>query len=246
MIRMIKIITSISSPPVFYSFASKFHVHLGILGSLLLCISLIYAVFFTPPDAQQGEVYKVIYVHVPAAWMSMFLYLIASAYAIIFWVWRTDVSAVMLRAILPTGAWMTVIALISGSLWGKPTWGTYWVWDARLTTELLLLFIYLGLIATGNLIEDEHKTDKALSIMTVFGIFNIPLIYFSVVFWNTLHQGFSVGVTEAVMSYQVKVSLFFCTLSFWLICSSITLLRAKGLIISRHLNSQWPLKFLKD
>tara|TARA_A100001011_G_scaffold371419_1_gene428718 strand:+ start:1494 stop:2228 length:735 start_codon:yes stop_codon:yes gene_type:complete len=242
---MFKSFLSISSPPVFYSLASRAYPITGYIGITLISISLIYGIFITPPDAQQGEVYKVIYLHVPAAWMSMFLYLIACGYAVIFWIWRTDVSAVMMRAVLPTGAWMTVIALITGSLWGKPTWGTYWVWDARLTTELLLLFIYLGLIAVGNLIEDERKTDKTLSIMTVLGIFNIPLIYFSVVFWNTLHQGFSVGVTQATMASDIKVVLFITSVGFWFICLSITLLRAKGLLIARQTETHWPLKYLK-
>jgi heme exporter protein C len=178
--------------------------------------------------------------------MSMFLYLIATIYAIIFWIWRTDVSAIMMRSILPTGAWMTVLTLVTGSLWGKSTWGTYWVWDARLTTELLLLFIYLGLIAIANMIEDEEKTDKALSLMIIFGIFNIPLIYFSVIFWNTLHQGFSLGATSASVSPEIKIALLLCTVSFWLICFSIVLLRAKGLLVARQSSANWPSKIFDD
>jgi heme exporter protein C len=175
--------------------------------------------------------------------MSMFLYLMAAIYAIIFWIWRTDVSAVMMRSILPTGAWMTVLTLITGSLWGKSTWGTYWVWDARLTTELLLLFIYLSLIAVANMIENEEKTDKALSIMIVLGLFNVPLIYFSVIFWNTLHQGFSLGATSASVSPEIKAALFMSTVSFWLISFSIVLLRAKGMLILRQSTANWPSKW---
>ena len=137
---------------------------------------------------------------------------------------------------------MTVLALVTGSLWGKPTWGTYWVWDARLTTELILLFIYLGLIAVGKMVDDSTKTDRALSLITLFGFINIPLIYFSVVFWNTLHQGFSLGVTTAAVSPEIKMALFLCSASFWLICFSIVLLRAKGLLISRQSSANWPSK----
>ncbi len=240
---MLKKLSRLSSPPIFYSLASKFHLIFGALGLFLLVISISYAMISTPIDAQQGLVYKVIYVHVPSAWMSMFLYFVATIYAIIFWIWRTDVAAVMMRSILPTGAWMTLLAIITGSLWGKSTWGTYWVWDARLTTELLLLFIYLGLIAVSKMIEDEEKTDKALSIMIVLGIFNIPLIYFSVIFWNTLHQGFSLGASSASVASEIKLALLLCTISFWLITFSLVLLRAKGQIVFRHCNSNWPNKF---
>ena len=135
-------------------------------------------------DAQQGEVYRVLYVHVPAMVVDVYIRGRVCVCCNIL-IWRTNVSAIMLRASLPTGAWMTVLALVTGSLWGKPTWGTYWVWDARLTTELILLFIYLGLIAVGKMVDDSTKTDRALSLITLFGFINIPLIYFSVVFWNT-------------------------------------------------------------
>lgn len=242
---MLKKLSQLSSPPVFYSTASRLYLAFGVIGFLLLIISITYSMIATPIDAQQGLVYKVIYVHVPSAWMSMFLYLIATVYAVIFWIWRTDVSAVMMRSILPTGAWMTLLALITGALWGKSTWGTYWVWDARLTTELLLLFMYLGLIATANMIENEEKTDKALSIMIILGLFNIPLIYFSVVFWNTLHQGFSLGASSASVASEIKTALFMSTISFWFICFSIVLLRAKGLLIFRQSSSNWPTKIFE-
>ena len=243
---MFKTISKLSSPPVFYLIASKFYLALGIIGTLLLIASLTYAMIATPIDAQQGLVYKVIYVHVPSAFMCMSFYLFPVIFAILFWIWRTDVSAVMMRSILPTGAWMTFLTLITGSLWGKSTWGTYWVWDARLTTELLLLFIYLGLMAVSNMIEDEEKTDKALAIMTILGLFNVPLIYFSVIFWNTLHQGFSLGATTASVSPEIKTALFLSTISFWLLSFSIILLRAKGILIFRQSASNWPAKFIRN
>ena len=236
---MFKKILSLASPPVFYSISTSLSKVLFVVGFGLLIFGISFSITSTPTDSQQGDVYRVIYVHVPAAWMSMFLYVIACFYAVIFWVWRTSVSAVMMRALLPTGAWMTFLALVTGSLWGKPTWGTYWVWDARLTTELLLLFIYLGLIAIGNIIEDKRKTDKAVSLITIFGLFNIPLIYFSVIFWNTLHQGFSVGPTNAMMADEIKLALFICTLGFWFTCTSVILIRAKGLLLEREADSQW-------
>jgi len=185
-------------------------------------------------------VYRIIYLHVPAAWMSMFLYSVATGYAVLFWIWRSPVSAVMMRALLPTGAWMTVVALVTGSLWGKPTWGTYWVWDARLTSELMLLFIYLGLMALSSLVEDEHKTDRALALFTVVGMVNIPLIYFSVVFWNTLHQGMSIGAPGAArMAPEMKITLLICTFAVWFACAAIVLVRGRWLLALREARAKW-------
>ena len=236
---MLQKIIKLSSPPVFYSFASRLIYLIAGLGFLCLSFGIWYSLFITPVDAQQGEVYRVLYVHVPAAWLSMFIYVVACVYAAIYWIWRTNVSAIMLRASLPTGAWMTVLALVTGSLWGKPTWGTYWVWDARLTTELILLFIYFGLIAVGKMVDDSTKTDRALSLITLFGFINIPLIYFSVVFWNTLHQGFSLGATQAEMAPEIKIGLVVCTIGVWLMCSSTILVRAKALLLERESDAQW-------
>jgi heme exporter protein C len=164
---------------------------------------------------------------------------------VIHWIYRTPVSAVMLRALLPTGAWMSVLALITGALWGKPTWGTYWVWDARLTSTLLLLFIYLGLIAVSGLSEDHRKVDRALSLFCVVGLVNIPLIYFSVVFWNTLHQGASLAVSGAPrMDPQMKNALLFCTLGLWCACAAMALARARWLLVQREAAMPWVRKAL--
>ncbi|MEY3201404.1 MAG: cytochrome c biosis protein CcsA, partial [Pseudomonadota bacterium] len=165
----IRSLMRLASPPVFFSVSGRLIFWLTPAALALGAVGLWLALFVTPTDAQQGEVYRVLYVHVPAAWLSMFLYTLASGYAVLHWVYRTPVSAVMLRALLPTGAWMTAVALITGALWGKPTWGTYWVWDARLTSELLLLFLYIGLMAMASLVEDETKVDRALALFAVVG-----------------------------------------------------------------------------
>ena len=198
------------------------------------------ALFFAPTDAEQGEVYRILYLHVPSAWMSMLIYLVASVYATLHCVYRNTVSAVMLRALLPTGAWMTLLALVTGALWGKETWGTYWIWDARLTSELLLLFIYFGLMAIASLIEDESKTDQLLSWFTLIGLFNIPLIYFSVIYWNTLHQGASIGAPGASrMASEMKAILLTCTLAMWLACAAIALARGRWQLLLRERTSVW-------
>jgi heme exporter protein C len=201
---------------------------------MALAIGLYKGLFWAPVDAQQGEVYRALYVHVPAAWMSMLLYLVACGYAVLNWLYRSDVSAVMMRALLPTGAWMTLIALATGALWGRPTWGTYWVWDARMTSELMLLFIYLGLIALTQLSTDASKTDRLLAIALLVGVINIPLIYFSVVFWNTLHQGYSVSASGSRIHPDIARGLWFCVLGFWLVCASTALNRARHLLAMRR------------
>jgi heme exporter protein C len=221
----------LASPPKFHALASWLWVWLLATGVLLLGFGLYTGLFLAPVDGQQGEVYRAIYVHVPAAWMSMFLYLVACAYAGLNWVYRSDVSAVMMRALLPTGAWMTVLALVTGALWGKPTWGTYWVWDARMTSELLLLFIYLGLIALGQL---TAKADRVLAVGLLIGAVNIPLIYLSVVFWNTLHQGYSVSMSGSRIHPDIAMGMWLSVLGFWLICASTVLNRARRLLVQRR------------
>ncbi|MBU0782825.1 MAG: heme ABC transporter permease CcmC [Gammaproteobacteria bacterium] len=224
----------LASPPKFHAVASWLWVWLLLAGVLLLGFGLYTGLFLAPVDGQQGEVYRAIYVHVPAAWMSMFLYLVACGYAMLNWVYRSDVSAVMMRALLPTGAWMTALALITGALWGKPTWGAYWVWDARMTSELLLLFIYLGLIALGQLATDPAKADRVLAVGLLIGAVNIPLIYLSVVFWNTLHQGYSVSLGGSRIHPDIAMGMWLSVLGFWLICASTVLNRARRLLVQRR------------
>ncbi|MCQ8896272.1 heme ABC transporter permease CcmC [Limnobacter humi] len=223
-----------ASPPKFLEATRRLWKVLGMLGWVLMLAGLYLGLAIAPVDAQQGEVYRVLYVHVPAAWMSMFLYLVACLYAGMNWVYRGPVSAVMMRALLPTGAWMTALALVTGSLWGKPTWGTYWVWDARMTSELLLLFIYLGLMALSQLSADASKSDRVLAIGLLIGAVNIPLIYGSVVFWNTLHQGYSVSLSGSRLHPDIAQALVLCVLGFWLCCASTVLNRARQALLARR------------
>ncbi len=233
-------IRQLSAAPVFFRFSEVMQRILFPVGLLISVLGVAYALLGVPVDAEQGEVYRIIYLHVPAAWMSMFLYLVAALYAGMYWIWGTDVSASMMRAFLPTGAWMTALALITGSLWGKPTWGTYWVWDARLTSELLLLFIYLGLIALQNMMDDDSKVDRILAVGIVIGVVNIPLIYVSVIYWNTLHQGMSMGAPGASrMAPDMKWTLLACVMGFWLLCASNVLYRARLLIVERCAHAGW-------
>lgn len=238
---------SLAAVPVFCRVARRWAPWMGLAALVVAAVGLFWGWVVAPVDAQQGRVYRILYLHVPAAWMSMWLYVVAAGYAALYLVWRTRVSAAMMRALLPTGAWMTVLALATGSLWGWPTWGTWWVWDARLTTELILLFIYLGLMAVGQLVEDATKTDRAVAVMLLVGLVHIPLIYFSVVFWNTLHQGYSVGVFgRAAVHPDIQVALALCTLAFWLGCSAVAFKRGAGHLGRQQARRQAPHEALQD
>src|SRR5204863_5388458 len=163
----------------------------------VFAVAGVYIAFFAAPtDAQQGEVYRVIFIHVPAAWMSMFIYMVMAFWASVGLAFHTRLSGMIASALAPTGALFTFIALWTGSLWGKPTWGAWWVWDARLTSELILLFLYFGFLALQAAIDDPRRADRACALLAIVGIVNIPIIYFSVKWWNTLHQGASVSISN--------------------------------------------------
>jgi heme exporter protein C len=153
-----------------------------------------------PTDFQQGEGYRIIFIHVPASWMSMFIYLVMAFWAAIGMAFNTRLSGMMAQALAPTGALMAFLSLWTGALWGKPMWGAWWVWDARLTSELILLFLYIGYMALTAAIDDPRRADKAGGLLLLVGVVNVPIIYFSVKWWNTLHQGSSVNLTKSSMA----------------------------------------------
>ena len=182
---------------VFHAWAGRMVPWFAALAAVLAAAGLVFAFGIAPTDHQQGEVYRIIFIHVPAAWMSMFIYLVAAFHAALHLVFNTRLSAMMARALAPTGALFTVIALWTGAVWGKPTWGTWWVWDARLTSELILLFLYLGYLGLVSAIDDPRRADRGGAILLLAGVINVPIIYFSVQWWSTLHQGASISFTAA-------------------------------------------------
>ena len=177
-----------SSPASFYSLAGKMIPFFTVIAIILLAAGLYVGFFIAPTDFQQGEAYRIIFIHVPAAWMSMFLYVVMAFWAGIGLAFNTRLSAMFASAIAPTGAMFTFVALWTGSLWGKPMWGTWWVWDARLTSVFILFLMYLGVIALSRAIEDQGQAARAVAILVLVGFINIPVIKFSVDWWNTLHQ----------------------------------------------------------
>ena len=224
-----------ASPQTFYPLAGRLAPWFAGTAALLGIAGLYIGFFVAPTDAQQGEVYRIIFIHVPAAWLSMFIYLVMAGWAALGLAFNTRLSGMMASALAPTGALFTAIALLTGSLWGRPTWGTYWVWDARLTSELVLLFLYLGFIALQAAIDDPRRADRAGALLAIVGVVNIPIIHYSVLWWNTLHQGASVSVTRgASMQSQMLLAMLVMALAFWMYSIAVTLVRVRCIIRERE------------
>jgi len=187
----------LSSPPTFYRFAGTVWPWAMGLALVLGAIGLYGALVLAPPDYQQGDAYRIIFIHVPSAWMSMFIYAAMGVAAFIALVWRIKLAEVVAMESAPIGAAFTAITLATGSLWGKPMWGTWWTWDARLTSELVLLFLYLGVIGLYHAFEDRRQGARAAGFLAIIGIVNVPIVHFSVNWWNTLHQGSTINVFRA-------------------------------------------------
>jgi heme exporter protein C len=223
-----------ASPQTFYPLAGRLAPWFW-AAALVLCLAGLYVgLFVAPTDAQQGEAYRIIFIHVPAAWMSMFLYVVMAFWAAIGLAFNTRLSGMMASALAPTGALFTFLALWTGSLWGKPTWGTWWVWDARLTSELILLFLYLGFIALKAAIDEPRRADRAGAVLAIVGVVNVPIIYYSVQWWNTLHQGASVSLTRApTMAKQMLLGMLLVALGFWMYSIAVAFTRVRCIIRER-------------
>ena len=229
-----------AAPQAFFPIAGRMVPLFGWLAAVLAAAGLYVSFFVAPTDATQGESYRIIFIHVPAAWMSMFIYLVMAGWAGLGLVLNTRLSGMMASALAPTGAMFTFVALWTGSLWGKPTWGTYWVWDARLTSELILLFLYLGFIALKASIADPARSDRAGAILAVLGAVNIPIIYFSVQWWNTLHQGASVSLTRAPsMAATMLTGMLLMALAAWMYAIAVALARVRTIILERERRTSW-------
>ena len=228
-----------SSPPTFYRLAGTLAPWFFVLAAILAAAGLYVGFRVAPVDAVQGEVYRIIFLHVPAAWLSMFLYFVMACWGAVALVFNTRLSAMMARAIAPTGALFTFIALWSGAFWGKPTWGTYWVWDARMTSELVLLFLYFGFIALANAFEDPRRGDRASALLAIIGLVNLPIIYFSVQWWNTLHQGASVSFKGTSMHVAMLQGMLLMAFACWMYAIGAALVRVRSIILEREARTRW-------
>lgn len=235
-----------SSPASFYSLAGKMIPIFVYVALILLAAGLYVGFFVAPTDFQQGEAYRIIFIHVPAAWMSMFLYVVMAFWAGIGLAFNTRLSSMLATAIAPTGAMFTFIALWTGALWGKPMWGTWWVWDARLTSELILFFLYIGFMSLQAAIDDPRRADKAGAIIALVGVVNIPIIYFSVQWWNTLHQGASVSINQApAMASTMLTGMLIMVLASWMYSIAVILKRTRIIILERESHTAWVAELQK-
>lgn len=229
-----------ASPATFYPLAGKLVPWFTALAFILAAVGLYISFFVAPTDFQQGEGYRIIFIHVPAAWMSMFIYLVMAFWSAIGLAWNTRLAFVMARALAPTGAMFTFVALWTGAFWGKPMWGAWWVWDARLTSTLILLFLYVGFMALQAAIDDPRRADRAGALLNLVGVINVPIIYFSVVWWNTLHQGSSVSLTRAPSMAQTMLwGMLIMALAAWMYTIAVALARARILVLERERQTEW-------
>jgi len=230
----------LGSPPHFYRLAGKWIPWLTALFLMLMLAGLYGGLIVAPADYQQGDSYRIIFVHVPSAWMSLFIYMVMAFCGGVIIVWRMKLAEVVLISSAPIGASFTFLALITGSLWGKPMWGTYWVWDARLTSELILLFLYLGIIGLHNAIDDKRMAARAVAILALVGVVNIPIIHFSVEWWNSLHQGPTVTkLDEPSIHYSMLIPLLLMALAFQVYYVLALFQKCRAELLQRERNSRW-------
>jgi heme exporter protein C len=229
-----------ASPPHFYAFSERLMPWLVVIFLLLTVSGLYGGLYLAPPDYQQGDSYRIIYIHVPAAWMSLFIYVVMAIAGGIGLIWRIKLAEIVMISSASVGASFTFIALVTGSLWGKPMWGTWWVWDARLTSELILLFLYLGVIGLYGAMDDKRTASKAVAILALVGVVNIPIIHYSVEWWNTLHQGPTVAkVGKPSIHLSMLTPLLLMALAFKVYYAIALILQARVELLQRERNSQW-------
>jgi heme exporter protein C len=237
--------TRYAAPQLFYPLAGKMIPWFTALALLLTAVGLTLGLLVAPTDHQQGDSYRIIFVHVPAAWMSMVIYLAMAFWAAVGLMFNTRLASMLAVALAPSGAWMTFLALWTGALWGKPTWGTWWVWDARLTSELILLFLYIGFMSLHAAIDDERRADRAAAVLALVGVVNVPIIYFSVKWWNTLHQGASVSLTKAPSMASIMLAgMAVMALAFWMYSIAVALARTRVIILERERGARWARQLL--
>ena len=229
-----------AAPVRFYALSERAMPWLWAATLLLGAAGLYLGLVVAPTDATQGEVYRILFLHVPAAWLSMLLYLAMAFWAVVGWAFKARMGGVLARAIAPTGALFTLLALVTGSLWGQPTWGTWWVWDARLTSELILLFLYLGFMGLVNAIDEPARADAAGALLALVGAVNVPVIYFSVRWWNTLHQGATISMTSAPkMASTMLTAMLLMTVGMWAYSFAVVFTRARAIVLEQEADTEW-------
>jgi heme exporter protein C len=230
----------LGSPKWFYGLSGRLLPWFSVAAVLLLGIGVVWGLAFAPPDYQQGNSFRIIYIHVPTAMLAQSCYVLMAVAGVVGLVWKMKVADVALQCAAPIGASLTAVALVTGAIWGKPTWGSWWVWDARLTSMLILLFLYLGLIALGQAISNRDSAAKACAVLAIVGVINIPIIKYSEEWWSTLHQGATFSFTERPkMPAEMWLPLLFTVLGFYCFFAVVLLLRMRLEVLKREGRSSW-------
>jgi heme exporter protein C len=230
----------LASPPFVYRIATTWAPWFFGLAALAIAYGTIDGLVFAPPDYQQGDAFRIIYVHVPSAWMSTFCYTVMAVAGAIGLIWRIKVGHAVAAATAPIGASFTLSALATGSLWGRPMWGTYWAWDPRLTSELILLFLYVGVMSLRPAFEDQNRGDRAAALLSIVGVVNVPIIHYSVVWWNSLHQAATVAkLGKPSMDASMLWPLLSMALGFMLFYGAVLCIRLRGEVLNRERQAAW-------
>ncbi|GGM02826.1 heme exporter protein C [Pseudomonas asuensis] len=230
----------LGSPKWFYEISGRWLPILGWAAVLLILAGTVWGLVFAPQDYQQGNSFRIIYIHVPAAFLAQSGYLLLAIAGVVSLVWKMKLADIALKCAAPVGAWMTFIALVTGSIWGKPTWGTWWVWDARLTSMLILLFLYFGIIALGQAISNRDSSAKACAVLAIVGVINLPIIKYSVEWWNTLHQPATFTLTEKpAMPAQMWLPLLVMVVGFYCFFGAVVLMRMRLEVLRRESRTSW-------
>ncbi len=237
---MLEFFDKYGSPKTAYNTARALAPWFGWISIILFLAGLAGGLVYAPPDYEQGESFRIIYVHVPSAWMSLFIYIVMAGAGAMSLIWKVKLTDAIARSCAPLGASFTFLALATGSLWGKPMWGTWWVWDARLTSELILLFLYLGYMALQSSIDDRRMAARAGAILSLVGLVNIPIIHFSVEWWSTLHQGPTVSKFDAPsIDIRMLVPMLIMSIACMFYFASVLLVRTRCEILQRERNTAW-------
>lgn len=237
---MWKYLYQLASPKIFYNFSGIAIRWLLLLACIFLISGVTWGLFFAPADYQQGDAFRIIYIHVPAAFLSVSLYAFMGFLSVLLLVWRIKIAGIMLTKVAQVGTYMTLLALVTGSIWGKPMWGAWWVWDARLTSELILFFLYLSILATSQSFQSKDKSDKVVAVLCIVGIVDLPIIHYSVYWWNTLHQGETITVfAKPKIASQMLYPLLLTITGFILYCVVLILSKTRSELLWRERQQKW-------
>lgn len=236
----------LASPKWFYEITGILLPWLGVLSLILLCSGAVWGLLFVPADYVQGNVYRIIYIHVPSSILAQSSYMMMAVAGAVLLIWKIKLADVAMKCCAPIGASLTFLSLATGSIWGKPTWGTWWIWDARLTSSLILLFLFMGIIALRSAMENKEAAGKACAILGLVGMVNIPIIKFSVEWWNTLHQPSSIKLTEeSTVAMEMMWPLLVMVLGFYCFFFTVWIMRMRTEILAREIRTNWVLELIR-